>query len=101
MAVKIKPYQQTVNNAGDREAVSVVNRCELVEIKELISITPKQLFYSSDVPSGGTQFEHSAGTSLFIPAGRRGYFEAGETIAYIATATGSTTFQRLEHLVDP
>ncbi len=101
MAVIIKTYQFAVNQVGDFEAITVTNRCTPVEIKELPSITPKQLYYISGVASGGDAAEVNAGTPTFFPAGRRGWFEAGETIGYVASATGATTFQRIEYLAEP
>lgn len=101
MAVKVKTYQMTVNHTGDREAVTCTNKCETVEVQELPSVENPQLYYVSDVPSGGVAAERNAGTPFFFNAGKRGIFEAGETVGYIATETGPTTFQRIEHLVEP
>ena len=101
MALKIKAYTFTVNHIGDREAVTVENRCELVEISQLVSSSPKQNYSVSDVPSGGESYEMAPGTTRFIPAGKRGFFSPGETILYAATTTASVPFQRLEHLIEP
>ena len=106
MAIRIKAYQFAVNNVGDREAIIVANpNCYLVEIKELPSISPKQLFRISDVPTGGEYAEVNAGTPHFFSAptyrypGGGSFFEVGEIVGYVESATGATTFQRLEHLV--
>ena len=101
MAIKIRAYQFPVNNVGDREEIKTVARCELVEIKELPSITPKQLYKVADVPNGGTAAEVNAGTPFFFTAGKRGQFEAGEIVGYVESNTGATTFQRIEHLTEP
>lgn len=101
VAVKIKPYTMAVNNVGDREAVTTASRCDLVRIRELPSISPKQLFKVSDVPSGGSVFEVSASDYFDFPAGGRGHFDKDETVGYVESATGATTFQRLEYLIEP
>ena len=101
MAVKIKVYQMTVNNVGDREPVTVVNRCHKVEIRELPSISPKQFYMVSDVPSGGVAAEVYPATEFIFDAYPRGRFAPGETVGYVESETGTTTFQRIEYLDEP
>ena len=103
MPVTIIPYQFAVNNVGDREEIRVVNRCSFVEIKELPSITPKQLYRISNVVSGGVAAEVNAGTPFFFDPGTYGYpyFLPGTILGYIESATGATTFQRIESVMEP
>ncbi len=102
MAVRIETYQFTVNHTGDREAVVCTNlRVRMVEIQELPSISPKQLYKVSALASGGDPAERNAGTPFFFNADTRGLYDAGETVGYVESSTSSTTFQRIEHLVGP
>ena len=101
MAIKIRVYTFPVNNIGDREPVITANRCEFVRIRELPSISPKQLYRVSDVPSGGSVYEVAASDPFDFPTGERGAFVPDETIGYVESSTGATTFQRIEYLVEP
>ena len=101
MAPAFRSYDVTVNNTGDREAITVTGRCTLVEFREKKQDDPwsPQDYEVGDVVSGGDVTRRAAGVPIFFePRKGNQFFSPGETIGYAATLTSSVTFERIEYL---
>ena len=96
----IRVFTFSVNNAGNREAIQVSDYCSKFEIMEDPSVAnwPTQDYKISDVATGGTAVQRSAGTPFFFDRKLGKQYSPNETIAYIETLSGVTTFQRIEYI---
>lgn len=100
MAEKTSTF--TVNNTGDPEAVIATIQCREIRIMEDPAVagwpTTDFLIYNPTI--GATPARRLVGTSyVFVQSHDRGQprlFNPNETVGFVATVTGSTTFQMIE-----
>jgi len=89
----------TVNNAGDREELKTTIVCKQVLVLESKAIAgwPTTEWEWANVASGGTATRMGAGEpKLFEELLGYGKYTHDETVTFLATITGSTTFVVLE-----
>jgi len=96
----------TVNNAGNREAITAFTICKRIWIQESPSVTnwPTSDFETSDVASGGQAASYKAGTTPPYFKPQSGQFYPGDIAGYAAlipaSPGASTTFQQIEDTTD-
>lgn len=98
---RLQVFLFTVNDAGNREAITAATRCRKVTIIEqnLGASWPTTEYEVGDVISGGVAQRIMAGQAkVFLPSQRENMqmWEPGEIIGYAATITGSVPFYRIE-----
>lgn len=91
-------FTLTVNAAGADETVVAQTNCSSIEFMEDPSVAgwPTVDWIWRAPTAGSPAVRQPAGTSYIWNAPAGGYFDVGQVVAYVSTATGSSTFRQVE-----
>lgn len=89
-------YRFTVDSTGSPEAVVVQTVCRVIDLGEVRDATsPVAWTLRRPLATSDAEPQYAGtGVRLESPSGR--YFQPGEIVAYVETASGSTTFVQSE-----